>query len=100
MVYKFLIILAQLRQMPAAVGSGKTAIEDQHHMLPVTKIRQPDGLAMNIRQGKIRGDGKWKLLRCVHAIIILYYQFIVNDLYNFAVKFVHQEVDGQNRRGF
>ncbi len=37
---ELLVILAQLRQMRAAVGSHQTAVENQHHVLLSPKIRE------------------------------------------------------------
>jgi len=52
---KALIILAQLRQVPAAEGSDKAAVKDQHYVLAPAIIGQAHGPALGIGQAKIRG---------------------------------------------
>ena len=50
---KFRVILAQLRHVPAAVGSGKAAVENQDDILAL-KIRQAHPAAVDI--GKLEVD--------------------------------------------
>ncbi len=52
--HEFVIVLAQLRQMLAAVRSGKAAQKGQHDILFAAKLRQPHHLAAGVRQHKIR----------------------------------------------
>jgi len=52
--YKFLIVLAQLRHVPAAEGSHQPPVEDQHNMPVALVIREAHGLSGQIDQGKIR----------------------------------------------
>ncbi len=52
-----IILLAQLRQMPAAVRSEKAAVEHKHHVLLPPVVRKGNGITLKICQGKIwRGD--------------------------------------------
>lgn len=54
---KLRIVLAQLRQMPAAVRSGKAAIKDQYDMLLVVILRKGDFIALEISQREIGSNG-------------------------------------------
>jgi hypothetical protein len=51
---EFVVVLAQLRQMLAAVGSGKTTQEDQDHVLSATQAGQVNGLALRVEYFEIR----------------------------------------------
>ena len=53
-IYKFLIILAQLRHVRAAEGSEKSAVENHHHIFFVFIVGKRDALAVEIIQRKIR----------------------------------------------
>ncbi len=51
---KFVIILTQLREMLAAVRSGKAAIEHKHNILFSTIVRQAHRLIVYIDELEIR----------------------------------------------
>jgi len=54
---KLVMILAQLRHVPAAERSDETAVEDQQDLLLTFKIGQCHLLAVEIFKSKIRGWG-------------------------------------------
>jgi hypothetical protein len=56
-LYELLIVLTQLRQMPAAMRSGKAAGEDQDDVLSVTEIGQADRLPLEIVQREVGSGG-------------------------------------------
>ena len=56
------IILAQLRQMPAAVRSDKAASEHEHDVLASPVIREADGVALCILKGEIRSGRRLETL--------------------------------------
>jgi len=51
--YKFQIVLAQLRHMPAAVWSNKAAVENKNDMPGAFIIREPDLPSLEVCQFKI-----------------------------------------------
>jgi hypothetical protein len=55
--FKFSEVLAQLRHMQLAEGSGKPAVEDEQHVGLASKINEADGLASEILQAEIWGWG-------------------------------------------
>ena len=52
--FKFQIVLAQLRHVPLAEWSGKTAVEHQQDICLSFEIGQAYYLTLEIRQGKVR----------------------------------------------
>ncbi len=54
---KIRVILAQLRQVPAAEGSEKAAIEDEQDIVSTNKIGQSHHGAVEIGKGEERGRG-------------------------------------------
>lgn len=60
-INELLIIVAQLRQVRAAVRSGQATIEHQHHVLLSSKPRQRNGLSLNIYGRKIGSNFDWRV---------------------------------------
>jgi hypothetical protein len=54
---KILIILAQLRHVALAEGSGKTTVENQQNIELSAKIRKTDGFTLKILQDEIGSGG-------------------------------------------
>lgn len=52
-----LVVLAQLRQMPTAIGSGKAAGEDKDNVLLASKISEANRLSLQADQCEIGGEG-------------------------------------------
>ena len=61
---ELIVILAQLRQMPAAVGSRKAACKDEHGMFLAAIIGQSDVAPTGIWKDKIRRDKSFTLRHC------------------------------------
>jgi len=55
--FEFLKVLAQLRHVPLAKGSGKTAIEDQNNVALTFEIGKTDLVAVKIVQCEIGSRG-------------------------------------------
>ena len=49
------VVVAQLRQMPAAEGSEEAAVEHQQHVLAAVVVRQTHAGAGEVRQGEVGG---------------------------------------------
>ncbi len=76
---EFLVILAQLRHVPAAEWSNEAAVEHEQDMRCAAKIGQAKWLALIIGQGEVRGGGIKQDLR--HRIylygLILIKKFVI-----------------------
>jgi hypothetical protein len=57
---KFLIILAQLRHVPLAEGSGKATIENQQYIQFSAIIRKMDSVTLKILQDEIGSGGVYR----------------------------------------
>lgn len=68
------VVVAQAREMGAAVWSHEAAQEDQNDIFLAAKVRKPDGTALVIREFKI-GGGKGS-----HQLSVSSYQLVAQDI--------------------